>query len=113
MAGTGGARPGAGRKQGAVQIRTREAAERILSKAGSTPLDVMVLDMQAKLDAGDLSGAADRARDCAPYVHAKLSSSNVTVRRIQSLAEISDAELAALAGEPGTADAAGGQGLLN
>jgi hypothetical protein len=104
MAGTGGSRPGAGRKPGATQIRTRAAAERILSAAGKTPLDVMVLDMQAKLDAGDLAGAADRARDCAPYVHPRLSSSNVAVRRVTSITEISDAELAALTGGAGIED---------
>jgi hypothetical protein len=93
----GGARPGSGRKPGAVTIKSREAADRAAS-GGITPLDVMIQDMMSKYHAGQLHDAADRARDCAPYVHARLSSSDVAIRRVTSLSEISDAELVALTG---------------
>jgi hypothetical protein len=96
--GHGGARKGAGRKPGSANVRTRQIADRAAAE-GATPLEVMLQDMREKLAVGDVAGAADRARDCAPYVHPRLSSSNVAVRRVTSIAELTDAELAAIAGE--------------
>jgi hypothetical protein len=98
----GGARPGSGRKLGAATLKTREVANKAATD-GITPLEVMVLDMRGKYEAGDLAAAADRARDCAPYMHPRLSSANVSVRRIESIREISDGELAALTGTAGAA----------
>ena len=50
----GGARPGAGRKTGALTARTREVAERAIS-TGKTPLEIMLENMhhfqQVALDA--------------------------------------------------------------
>lgn len=101
MAGNhGGARPGAGRKPGVPTTKTRLIAEQA-SAEGITPLEVMLLDMRKKFEAGDLAGAADRARDCAAYMHPRLSNSNVAVRRVTSITELSDAELGAIAGEAG------------
>jgi hypothetical protein len=100
----GGARAGAGRKAGALTQKTRKVADKL--SAGVTPLEVLIEDMRQKYEAGDLAAAADRARDCAPYMHPRLSSSNVAVRRVTSIAEISDAELAALTGGAGTEDTA-------
>jgi len=111
--GHGGARNGAGRKLGASTRKTRAIADKVA--AGITPLEVLIEDMRQKYEAGDLAGAADRARDCAPYMHPRLSSSNVAVRRVTSIAEISDAELAALTGGAGTEDtsnSANGSGFL-
>lgn len=105
--GHGGSRNGAGRKPGAVTQKTRAIADKAAAE-GVTPLDVLLLDMRQKFEAGDLAGAADRARDCAPYMHPRLSSSNVAVRRVTSFAELSDAELAALAGEAGAGEAPSG-----
>jgi hypothetical protein len=48
-----------------------------VSKAGISPLDVMLRAMREKLDAGDIDAAADRATDCAPYVHARLSAATI------------------------------------
>jgi hypothetical protein len=101
-----------GRKPGVVNVKSRAIAEKAAAE-GVTPLEVMIMDMRQKLEAGDVAGAADRARDCAPYMHARLSSNNVQVRRVTSIAEISDAELAALAGAEGIADESSGAGLLN
>lgn len=47
----------------------------------------------------------DAAKACAPFYAPRLSSTNATVRHLQSLAEITDRELAALAGLVGTDDA--------
>jgi hypothetical protein len=43
-----------------------------------TPLEVMLEDMHDKLKRKELSGAADRARDAAPYVHPKLAATTFT-----------------------------------
>lgn len=82
----GGARPGAGRKTGALTKKTRAVAEAIVA-AGSTPLDtlnklrvwseglfdkaVAEEDQAAALAAAEF--AADIATKQAPFVHPKLS----------------------------------------
>src|SRR5512144_3006852 len=96
----GGRRPGAGRKPGSATRKTREIAERAAAE-GITPLEVMLADMRSKYAAGDLDAAADRARDCAPYLHPRLSSISADYRRIKSIDEMTDAELLAIvAGAP-------------
>lgn len=111
---SGGARPGAGRKPGAANQKTREVADKAL-KEGISPLEVMLMDMRQKFEAGDISAAADRACDCAPFIHARLSSTNVQVRNVSSIQQLSNTELAALARESGIAEedigAAGSNGL--
>ncbi|MBV8590273.1 MAG: hypothetical protein JO212_09480 [Acetobacteraceae bacterium] len=71
-----------GRPRGVKETKPRNTAARklaaIASAQGVTPLDVMLMDMRAKLEAGDLSGAADRAESCAPYVHPRLASATLT-----------------------------------
>lgn len=99
----GGARPGAGRKEGSLTKRTREIAE-VAAAQGVTPLEVMMSTMMALYkeagncsrdhhDHGDkanehddghdamitenriklLNMAATIARHAAPYVHPRLS----------------------------------------
>ncbi|MGV0981422.1 MAG: hypothetical protein ACOYB0_03575 [Polynucleobacter sp.] len=99
----GGARPGAGRKEGSLTKRTREIAE-VAAAKGITPLEVMMSTMMALYkeagncsrdhqDHGDkasehddgrdamisenriklLNMAATIARHAAPYVHPRLS----------------------------------------
>jgi hypothetical protein len=99
----GGARPGAGRKEGSLTKRTREIAE-VAAAQGITPLEVMMSTMMALYkeagncsrdhhDHGDkanehddghttmitenriklLNMAATIARHAAPYVHPRLS----------------------------------------
>ena len=71
-----------GRPRGSKDTKPRSTAARKLAalaaSQGMSPLDVMLADMRAKLDAGDLSGAADRAESCAPYVHPRLASATLT-----------------------------------
>lgn len=90
MAGTGGARPGAGRKPSTANIKTRAAANRLMLEAGhETPLDVMAGTMrelwrQARFEDSDKPrlrleiSIAERAcaiaKDLAPYLHPKLAS---------------------------------------
>jgi hypothetical protein len=101
VAGIGGKRAGSGRKLGSATRKTREVADKAMRDGGITPLEVLLEDMRGKYKEGDLQAAADRARDCAPYMHARLSSSNVAVRRITSISELADHELIAIAGEGG------------
>lgn len=98
----GGARPGAGRKEGSLTKRTREIAE-VAAKKGISPLEVMINTMmelyqeaancgRVHHDHGDspkehddhdtmitenriklLNMAATIARHAAPYVHPRLS----------------------------------------
>jgi hypothetical protein len=93
MAARGGARPGAGRKRGALTKRTQEIAAQASAK-GITPLEVMLEAMRAAWESGDTKEAAGFARDAAPYVHPKLSSvdakldvdATVAVSRIELVA---------------------------
>jgi hypothetical protein len=67
----GGARPGAGRKPGAINKATakaREAAE----AGGIMPLEFMLSVMRD--ETAERSERLDMAKAAAPYVHAKLSS---------------------------------------
>jgi len=113
MAEMGGKRKGSGRKVGSATVRTREIANKLMAEAKITPLEVMLEDMRIKYESGDVAEAADRARDCAPYLHARLSSSNVSVRRITHISELSDIELAAIAGEAGDGPEESGEITLN
>jgi hypothetical protein len=72
----GGARPGAGRKIGAATAKTREIADRAAAE-GITPLEVMLEAMRSHYDAGRLDDAAEKAKDAAPYVHARLQAVQV------------------------------------
>jgi hypothetical protein len=69
----GGARPGAGRRKGALTKRTREIAEQAVA-SGMTPLEVMLSAMRFHVERGDLDKAAAVAKDAAPYIHPKLAS---------------------------------------
>lgn len=71
--GRGGARPGAGRKKGSTTKKTREIAEKAIA-SGMTPLDVMLEAMRDAYRAGGAVAAAEFAKDAAPYIHPKLSS---------------------------------------
>lgn len=68
----GGARSGAGRKQGALTKRTREIAEKAIAEE-ITPLEVMLKAMKLHYDGERFDQAATIAKDAAPYVHAKLA----------------------------------------
>ena len=71
-----------GRPRGCKDTKPRNTAARKLAALaaaqGIAPLDVMLMDMRAKLEAGDLSGAADRAEACAPYMHPRLASATLS-----------------------------------
>lgn len=69
----GGIRNGSGRKKGSLTKRTRDIAEKAMSN-GLTPLEVMLRAMNEHVHAERWDDAADRAKDAAPYMHAKLAS---------------------------------------
>jgi hypothetical protein len=58
------------------------------------PLDVMLYVMRDRFAAGDFAGSIAAAAAAAPYCHARLTSSEVTVRNDHS--RLSDAELVRL-----------------
>lgn len=70
----GGKREGAGRKKGEPNKRTQEAID-IAKAVGKTPLEVMLEIMN---DTDDARLKLTAAQAAAPYVHAKLSSMEVT-----------------------------------
>lgn len=84
----GGARPGAGRKKGAITTRTREIAEAALAE-GLTPLSFMLQIMRD--ESAPRAERLDMAKAAAPFIHPKLSSIEAkvdaevsrTVRRIE------------------------------
>lgn len=71
----GGRREGAGRKKSADtpegKLR-RELAVRALTE-GKTPLEVMLQAMREAYDQGGASAAFLYAKECAPFMHPKLS----------------------------------------
>jgi len=92
--GRGGARANAGRKAGTANVKTREIADKC-AETGLTPLEVM---LEIMLGTDDERLKLTAAQAAAPYVHAKLSSvelsGGVTVRAVK---ELSDDELAYIA----------------
>jgi hypothetical protein len=66
-----------------------------LTQAGHavTPLDAMLMVLKARLERGDENGILAAAAAAAPYCHARLAQSDVTVRHC--LADMSDADLVA------------------
>lgn len=79
----GGKRPGAGRPKGTenpVTRKRREIAEKALDE-GITPLEVMLRGMRKALGpAGDdYEAAMPYAKEAAPFIHAKLASTEMKV----------------------------------
>ncbi len=68
----GGKRAGAGRPRGSATKKTRAVAD-AAAAAGVTPLEVMLDAMRRLHKARKYTAAASVARDCAPYVHPRLS----------------------------------------
>ena len=105
--GRGGWRPGAGRKVGSEQVRTRRIGNQ-LAKRECTPLHILVETMTAFWEQAQrtvetqpklalMREACGVAEKAAPYIHARLSSVNATIRKVTSLKDLSDDELLALA----------------
>ncbi len=77
----GGKREGSGRPKGRLNdatIKRREIAERELDN-GITPLEVMLESMRRLWDDGKHFEAASIARDAAPYLHPKLTATELNV----------------------------------
>ena len=73
----GGQRSGAGRPAGAATKKTREIADRAADQ-GITPLEVMIEAMRDAYANGGAAAAFMYAKDAAPYMHAKLASTEMT-----------------------------------
>jgi len=99
----GGKRPGAGRKKGSGTKKTKKTNQLAAQAAGEgvLPLQVMLEAMRELYRDKDLQGAAKVATQAAPYVHPRLNSTKHSgaMRHIHSVEDLSDDELAALAGE--------------
>ena len=57
--------------------RRARVADRVLAQAEITPLEVMVNTMTERWKADDKAGACAIAKDCAPYLHARLASTTL------------------------------------
>jgi hypothetical protein len=66
----GGKRPGAGRKPGSSNKKTRAIADRA-SEEGITPLEYMLAVLRD--ETADIHRRDDMAKAAAPYVHARLA----------------------------------------
>jgi len=86
MSGIGGARPGAGRKPGSANVRTREIADRAAAE-GLTPLEYLVELMRKpypenatpEVMAAYDSMRMDAAKAAAPYMHPRLGNVDAPV----------------------------------
>src|SRR6476660_9665365 len=90
-----GSKPGerrGGRQKGSVNKSVKQMMEirAEAAVAGMTPLQVLLHIMRIYFQAEDWDKAAENAARAAPFMHAKLISSQVTVRRPD---EMSDDEL--------------------
>lgn len=96
MASKGGARPSAGRPLGRKNAATleREARLKILLEANNDklPLDLMLAAMRKADAEGDGDLAFTYAKECAPYLHPKLSATTAKVEQtIEVEVQASDA----------------------
>ena len=90
----GGKRPGAGRKPGVPNKRTAETQQAV-EESGLTPLEYMLSVMR---DVGqDEQRRLAAANMAAPYVHAKLSSMELTGKDGGALETVTRVELVPLA----------------
>ncbi len=101
---SGGARPGAGRKSGTTNIRTREIANKLISQDEVSALEVMALTMRALwAEAVDKGGkvvhtamakeACTIAEKVAPYMHPRLASIEQSIDTKVRHFAVSDAPL--------------------
>lgn len=81
----GGARKGAGRKPGSVTKKTREIADRAASE-GITPLEVMLEAMRQAYTERGAMAAFVYAKDAAPYLHPRISATELTGKDGEPLA---------------------------
>ena len=73
---SGGKRPGSGRPKGARNKKTIAQTEAV-QKAGITPLEYMLSVLRDETQ--EQSVRLDAANKAAPYIHAKLATTNVSV----------------------------------
>lgn len=96
----GGKRDGAGRKEGAVSVASKEAAKAFIESGKQTPLEVMLEAMEyAMSQVRATNNALEKkifyeaahahAKDAAPYMHAKLA--NVEVQALDKNGQPTDA----------------------
>ena len=71
----GGARPGSGRKKGSCNVKTRDIANKAI-ESGMTPLEYLLEVMRDV--SKDQRDRLDAAKSAAPYIHPKLSSTELS-----------------------------------
>jgi len=98
--GSGGARRGAGRPKGSKSKTYRPHIEKVLAAGpGILPKDLMLVVMRRHFRARRYDQAVAVAALVAPFIHPRLSGSNVTIKLREILAQRSDEELAEFAEE--------------
>jgi len=73
----GGARPGAGRKPGALNKKTTEIAQRA-AESGLTPLEYLLKVMRNSKQ--PTAVRVDAAKSAAPYMHPRLSAVELSLK---------------------------------
>lgn len=106
-----------GRPPGAPGIKSKKDYEHIRD-GGVLPIEVMVQTMRECWNKSQQPGgdpaermhqkmlAVNIAEKAAPYLHPRLSSANVSVRKVRDVADLSDEEIAALIASAGVDEAA-------
>mgnify|MGYP000879311221 CR=1 FL=1 len=74
---SGGAREGGGRKKGSSNLRTARVAHALMN-SGKSPLEVMVEAMRKVYEESGPVAAVPYAKECAPYMHPKIQSIEIT-----------------------------------
>lgn len=97
----GGKRPGAGRKAGVPNKRTAEIQQAV-EQSGQTPLDYMLSVMRDPAEEAHRRLTAAQA--AAPYVHAKLSSVELTGKDGEAIETVTRIELVAMKASGNNAD---------
>jgi hypothetical protein len=111
----GGARPGAGRPNGATGKKTKQIISAIES-AGIMPRDVMLYVMREHFNKGKYDAAVAVAAKVAPYVHPRLAASSGTLKLPSEMTQeeldawLADATAAAAAAEDGSPNHQKGNG---
>jgi len=81
----GGARAGAGRKQGSATAKTREIADKA-AEGGVTPLEFMLKIMRD--ETAERAERLDMAKAAAPYIHPRLSAVEAKVEVTEQVEEV-------------------------
>jgi hypothetical protein len=120
MAGTGGKRKAAGRKQTSVSKRSLSVAEKIAKANGLSfdtaaakrfPLDVMLQAMHEVYASMGAVAAFNLAKECAPYLHPRLNAVDARIQAGLTVTVVKYGDLPDGNADPSDARQIAGQGI--